>query len=46
VTKTVNGTITRFVYDEQGKLIGEYLSDGTRIREHIWLNDLPVAVIK
>lgn len=46
VTKTVNGVITRFVYDEQGKLVGEYNADGSRIREHLWFNDLPVGVLK
>jgi YD repeat-containing protein len=46
VTKSVNGVMTRFVYDEAGRLIGEYQSDGTRIREHLWLNDLPVGVVQ
>ncbi len=38
--------ITRFVYDEAGRLIGEYKADGTPIREHIWMNDLPVGVVQ
>ena len=37
---------TRFVYDEAGKLIGEYDLNGRPIQETIWLNDLPVAVLK
>jgi len=50
VSKTVNGSgtvnITRFIYDEAGRLIGEYDSSGKPIQETLWLNDLPVAVIK
>jgi YD repeat-containing protein len=50
VLKTVNsgssGSTTRFVYDEAGRLIGEYDIDGKPIQETIWLNDLPVAVLK
>ena len=46
VTKTVNGTVTRFMYDEAGRLIGEYDIDGKAKQETLWFNDLPVAVIK
>ena len=46
VTKTVNGTLTRFVYDEGGRLIGEYDNTGKAKQETLWFNDLPVAVIK
>ena len=46
VTKTVNGTVTRFMYDEGGRLIGEYDIDGKARQETLWFNDLPVAVIK
>jgi len=46
VLKTVNGTVTRFVYDEAGRLIGEYDVNGVAAQEIIWLNDLPVAVVK
>jgi YD repeat-containing protein len=50
VLKTVNsgssGNTTRFVYDEAGRLIGEYDINGKPIQETIWLNDLPVAVLK
>ncbi|MBL8524568.1 MAG: RHS repeat protein [Betaproteobacteria bacterium] len=50
VTKSVtNGgttTVTRFVYDEAGRLIGEYDSSGGAKQETLWFNDLPVAVIK
>ncbi len=46
VTKTVNGTVTRFMYDEAGRLIGEYDLAGKARQETLWFNDLPVAVIK
>ncbi len=46
VTKSVNGTLTRFIYDEGGRLIGEYDLAGKAKQETIWFNDLPVAVIK
>ncbi|MBL0125100.1 MAG: RHS repeat protein [Betaproteobacteria bacterium] len=46
VTKTVNGTVTRFIYDEGGRLIGEYDLAGTARQETLWFNDLPVAVFK
>lgn len=34
-----------FVYDNQGQLLGEYDSTGEAIREYVWLDDLPVAVV-
>ncbi len=33
-----------FVYDEAGKVMGEYKPDGTMIREYIWLDDTLVAM--
>ena len=39
------GTL-RFVYGEDGKLIGEYDNTGALITETIYLNDLPIATIK
>ena len=46
VKKTTTTATTYFVYDEQGKLIGEYDINGSPIQETIWFNDLPVAVLK
>ncbi|MDP1928641.1 MAG: RHS repeat-associated core domain-containing protein [Thiobacillus sp.] len=45
-SKTVGGVTTLFFYDEAGRLLGEY--DGTRalIQETVWLDDLPIAVLK
>ncbi len=37
--------LARFVYDEQGQLIGEYNNTGTMLREIVWLQDIPVAVM-
>lgn len=46
VAKTVGTTTTRYVYDEQGRLIGEYDASGSLIQETIWLDDLPVATLR
>lgn len=47
VRKSVSGGLDlRFVYDETGKLIGEYTATGATIREHIWMNDAPVGVLQ
>ena len=43
--KKDNGTVTLFVYDEAGNLIGEYDAAGHPIREHVWFAGAPVAVI-
>ena len=46
VAKTVGTTTTRYVYDEQGRLIGEYDHTGNLIQETIWLDDLPIATLR
>ena len=46
VSKTVAGATTSFVYDEQGRLLGEYDGTGNLIQETIWLEDLPVATLR
>ena len=46
VKKSSTAGATRFVYDEAGRLIGEYDDSGGLITETVWLNDLPVAVFK
>ena len=40
------GATTYFVYDERGHLVGEYDANGNMIEETIWLEDLPVSVIR
>ncbi len=46
ISKTVGSTTTRFVYDDQGRLLGEYDNAGKIIQETIWLEDLPVATLR
>jgi RHS repeat-associated protein len=46
VSKNVGGTINYFVYDEAGRLLGEYDGAGNLIEEMIWLEDLPVATLR
>jgi RHS repeat-associated protein len=43
--KTVLGTTTRYAYDEQGHLLGEYTSAGSPLREYVWLADTPVLLL-
>lgn len=41
-----NGTaFTHYVYDESGKLLGEYDAAGEPLREYAWLGTMPVAVL-
>lgn len=46
VSKTVGVTTTRFVYDERGRLLGEYDGTGQLIQETVWLDDLPLATLR
>jgi RHS repeat-associated protein len=46
VQKVVGTATTRFVYDEQGHLLGEYDGTGKLIQETVWLDDLPVATLR
>jgi RHS repeat-associated protein len=34
-----------FVYDDAGRLIGEYDELGNAVRQYVWLDDIPLAVI-
>ncbi|TVO52254.1 RHS repeat-associated core domain-containing protein [Denitromonas halophila] len=45
-TTLVPGGFVRYVYDTARHLIGEYKTDGTPIKEYVWIGDLPVAVIE
>lgn len=40
------GILAYYVYDEAGRLIGEYDRSGKAIQETVYLGDLPVAVLK
>ena len=46
LTKTTGGATTVFVYDEQGRLLGEYDGTGKLIQETVWLEDLPIATLR
>lgn len=46
VEKVASGVTTRYVYDEQGHLLGEYDGSGSLIQETVWLEDLPVATLR
>jgi YD repeat-containing protein len=46
VKKTAGATVVNFVYDEAGRLWGEYDATGALIEETIWLDDLPVALVR
>lgn len=39
-------SVTLFVYDESGHLLGEYDGAGHLIEETIWMGDVPVAVLQ
>ena len=38
------GTVN-YVYDEEGRLLGEYDANGAATREFVWLGDMPLAVL-
>jgi len=46
VSKTGPADTTYFVYDEQGRLIGEYDASGASRQELVWLSDTPVASVR
>jgi RHS repeat-associated protein len=45
LARTVNFN-ARYVYDEQGRLIGEYAPDGKLISETVYFNDLPIVTMR
>jgi hypothetical protein len=45
VRKTVNGVTTRFRYGERGELLGEYDEAGQPIREYLYQDGLPIALL-
>jgi len=46
VKKVTGSTTTIFVYDERGRLVGEYDGTGTLVQETVWLEDLPIATLR
>ena len=48
VSKTIaagNANNRYYTYDESGHLLGEYLANGARVQEYVWLDDTLVAVL-
>lgn len=45
VQKDVGGAITQFVFDQVGHLIVEADGSGATIREYVWLDDAPIALV-
>lgn len=39
-------SVTLFVYDEAGHLLGEYDGSGNLIEETVWMGDIPVATLQ
>ncbi len=40
-----NGSVSLFIYDQVGNVLGEYDAVGNAVQEHIWLKGAPVAVL-
>ena len=45
ISGTTDTTITQYVYDEQGRLLGEYDFFGNPKQETVYLGDLPIAAL-
>ena len=45
VAKSSGAAFTHFVYDEDGKLLGEYDAAGQPLREYAWFGTTPVAML-
>src|SRR5215831_3727564 len=45
-TSVVPSGTNYFVYDEEGKLLGEYNSSGALVSEYVWLGTAPIAVLQ
>lgn len=49
-TTTASATATsktaRFIYDERGRLLGEYDDSGRLLQETVWFDDLPVTTLR
>lgn len=46
IRKSAGNTITHFAYDEEGKLLGEYTSAGIAIQEYVYVEHMPMLVLK
>jgi YD repeat-containing protein len=43
---TATSKTARFIYDERGRLLGEYDDSGRLIQETVWFDDLPVTTLR
>ncbi len=46
VRKSTPLGVVYFVYDEGGRLLGEYDGSGNMIQETVWMGDIPVATLR
>ncbi|MCO7222728.1 RHS repeat-associated core domain-containing protein [Pleionea sp. CnH1-48] len=46
IVKIANGVATLYTYDLNGKLLAEYNAQGQVIKEYVYLNDEPLALIE
>ncbi|MCU7935956.1 MAG: hypothetical protein KZQ99_13920 [Candidatus Thiodiazotropha sp. (ex Dulcina madagascariensis)] len=46
IQKTVNGLITRFRYSPEGQLLGEYDNAANPLREYVYLDGQPIALLQ
>ena len=46
IIKTASSVTTVFHYDRDGRLIAESATDGTILREHIYFNGEPLALVE
>jgi RHS repeat-associated protein len=46
LSKDVAGVITRFIYDEDGRMLGEYNGAGVPTREYVYAGDVPVGLLR
>jgi RHS repeat-associated protein len=45
VKRTVGATVTVFVYDEGGMLLGQYTGTAVPVQQYVWMDTMPVGVI-
>ena len=45
IDTTMAANSRQYLYDEAGRLLGEYTTAGTRIQEYVWLDDILVGVL-
>jgi len=45
VGKLKSSDSRQFIYDDSGRLMGEYTATGDRVKEYVWLDDTLVAIL-